>query len=176
MGGRGTQYVEAYPTRWTLVPRREPAPIAALFPVPVAAVEGPDGRYFDAGVGIVRDGPQGMIGRPAYTCALPLSRRGCTPCIEQRDCPRRRARRLMTIATPDLKHFATHGGWQRPGPFPITPTGIDGQFLLNATGSVWKKETCLRHRGKVELTHATRPENAQQRKKSSAAEVSFISF
>ena len=39
----------------------------------------------------------------------------------------------MAIATPDLKHFATHGGWQRPRPFPITQTGIDGQFLLNAT-------------------------------------------
>ena len=37
-----------------------------------------------------------------------------------------------------------------------------------------KKEPYLRHRGKVELTLATKPANAQQRKKSSSSEIFII--
>ena len=45
LGRRAAQHVEADAGREPLVPRRQPAPVAALFAVPVAATEGADGRH-----------------------------------------------------------------------------------------------------------------------------------
>ncbi len=50
VGRRVAQHVEADPAAESLVPRRQPSAVAPLLAVPVAAVEGTDGRNPDAGV------------------------------------------------------------------------------------------------------------------------------
>ena len=50
MGRRTAQYVEADPAGSAVVPRRQSAPVAPLFAVPVAAAQGADGRHPDAGL------------------------------------------------------------------------------------------------------------------------------
>ena len=71
----------------------------------------------------------------------------------------------MTIATPDLKLFAAHGGGQSRRPFRFGQAGIDGQFLVSATESLWKNEPHLRDRGKVELALPAKPEKRTSEKK-----------
>ena len=41
VGGRAAQHVEAHPAGGAVVPRRQPAPVAALLALPRAAAQGP---------------------------------------------------------------------------------------------------------------------------------------
>ena len=50
MGRRAAQHVEADAAGGAVVPWRQPAPVAPLFAVPVAAVQGADGRHRHAGL------------------------------------------------------------------------------------------------------------------------------
>ena len=60
MGRRATQHVEADATGGAVVPRRQSAPVAALFAVPGAAAQGADGRSGDAGLWSAGGPPQGV--------------------------------------------------------------------------------------------------------------------
>ena len=50
LGGRAAQHVEADAAGGTVVPRRQPAPVAPLFAVPVAAAQGAHGGHRYAGL------------------------------------------------------------------------------------------------------------------------------
>ena len=58
VGGRGAQHVEADPAGGPVVPRRQPAPVPALQPVPLAADQGPHGGHPDSGVRTGRGAPR----------------------------------------------------------------------------------------------------------------------
>ena len=50
VGRRAAQHVEAHPAGGAVVPRRQPAPVAPLFAISVAAAQGAHGRHPDAGL------------------------------------------------------------------------------------------------------------------------------
>ena len=62
VGRRAAQHVEADPAGGALVPWRQPAPVAPLFAVPVAAAEGPLRRRPDACLWAAAVASQGMTG------------------------------------------------------------------------------------------------------------------
>ncbi len=60
VGGRAAQHVEADAAGGAVVPRRQPAPVAPLFAVPGAAVEGAPRGYPNAGLRAAEGPPQGV--------------------------------------------------------------------------------------------------------------------
>jgi hypothetical protein len=50
LGGRASQHVEAHSSGCAVVPRRKPAPVKALFAIPVVAAQGKDGGVGYTGV------------------------------------------------------------------------------------------------------------------------------
>ena len=68
VGRRGAQHVEAHPAGGAVVPRRQPAPVPPLQPVPLAADQGPHGRHPDAGLRARRGPPPELNPTPLRIC------------------------------------------------------------------------------------------------------------
>ena len=63
VGRRAAQHVEADAAGGAVVPRRQPAPVAPLFAVSVAAAQGANGRHSDAGLRPAEGPPSRLIDR-----------------------------------------------------------------------------------------------------------------
>ena len=77
VGGRAAQHVEADAAGGLMVPRRQPAPVAPLFAVPGAAVEGAPRGHPDAGLRAAGGPPQGV--KSSRRAALKAAARSPSP-------------------------------------------------------------------------------------------------
>ena len=76
VGGRAAQHVEAHAAGSAVVPRRQPAPVAALLALPGAAAQGATGGHPDAGLRTAGGAPPqlrpGCAAAPAWTAVTAI--------------------------------------------------------------------------------------------------------